>query len=237
MQFWLGIVLCLLCACGKERKERIALDPSFSRVQLFGKEDNVFAFMNELCAGLAKETGIQFERLDMNFDDLIWGLEQQNYTIIVSGLYPYVFYDKRYSFSNLILNTGGVLVTRVGDRRKSYGVVAVGSDSGKQELMQHFPTAFPRIYTSVPEGLDLLMQGRVDAAIVPAMAAQGYVQDLYARDLEIHLPPLSNVGLRFITLHSDKPVLIKKINRGMKRMRESGEYARLLKKWNLSLDS
>ena len=77
-----------------------------------GKEPKVFALSNELLHEISRHEGINFERINRNWDNLTLGLEEKRYDAILSSIYPYVYELKKYHFSDLYLNTGPVLMTK-----------------------------------------------------------------------------------------------------------------------------
>ena len=113
--------------------------------------------------------------------------------------------------------------------------VAVLPRSAAAKLIATCPQILSKNYESVPEALNELVIGEVDGVLVSNIPAISYVSDLYSKRLKIVTEPLDDEGLRLITLHDNNQELLKIFNRGLNRMKQSGQYEELLKKWKLHL--
>lgn len=238
----LGICLLMLTSCGKSSSSRyrIGVDPSWFPLELQGKEANVFAFTNELLTEIAKLENIKIERVDMSWDNLILGLKDETYDAMLSSMQPYVFNLEKYQFSNIYLPSGPVIIMRKQDRFSSMKSltgqeVAVNKPSDETLLLTKNPKMIIRYYTMIPNALNEVVLGDLDATLVGVIPAISYVHDLYRNELKIVTPPLSNEGLRMIALKDQNKDLIEKFNRGLKKMKSNSTYEELAKKWNVSL--
>lgn len=239
-RIFLLIVLSLtLVGCGSKGKTyTVGVDPTWFPLNLMGKEPNVFAFSNELLLEISRHEGINFERVNMSWDNLSLGLEEKKYDAILSSIYPYVYELKKYDFSDLYLNTGPVLVVK-GDSmlNVSGGMegkeVAVGTQEQEALFIRLYPQVIVRYYNQIPNALNALIGEYVDGVVVGYIPATAFVEDLYEGKLKIATPPLNEAGLRLLTVHEKHPELIEAFNRGLEKVRDSGKYEKLLKKWNL----
>lgn len=226
------------CGGSKKNTYRIAVDPSWYPLELTGREKNVLAFSIELLQEIAKREKLQLVLVRMNWDNLIWGLREKKYQAVLSTLTPYVFYQRKYSFSSPYLLTGPVLVLPANETEmslkemqgKEIGVIR-GSET--VALLQVYPGVIIRTYDSVPEALNALVAGQVDATVVDSLTAQGYINDLYQGRLKVVNAPLTEEGLRLLTGFNETPRLIERFNKGLAALKSSGQYDVLMRKWGL----
>ncbi|GAB4187491.1 MAG: transporter substrate-binding domain-containing protein [Simkaniaceae bacterium] len=238
--FFASFVLLFGCG-GKEssRPYRIGIDPTFYPLHLRGKEANVFAFSNEVLREIGHLKKIHFERVNMSWDNLLWGLKEKKYEAILSAMQPYVFNLKKYSFSDIYLPTGPVLVVRMGSSIRSLEDLN-GKDLAMEEtnenlsLLEKYPQVITHFYQSIPDVLDQLIKGKMEGVLIGGIFAKNYIQDLYDGQMTVVTPPLTNEGLRLITLHSQQADLISLFNEGLEELKRTGRYKELLFKWNLS---
>ncbi|CCB88177.1 substrate-binding periplasmic protein [Simkania negevensis] len=239
-RFFLLIILSLaFVGCGSKGKTyTVGVDPTWFPLNLMGKELNVFAFSNELLLEISRHEGINFQRLNLSWDNLTMGLEEGKCDAILSSVYPYVFELKKYDFSDLYLNTGPVLLVK-GDSMLNVSSpmegkeIAVGSQEQEALFIRLYPQAIVRYYNQIPTALNALVNGYVDGVVVGYIPATAFVEDLYEGKLKIATPPLNEAGLRLLTVHDEHSELIEAFNRGLEKTRDSGKYEKLLKKWNL----
>ncbi|WP_420421447.1 substrate-binding periplasmic protein [Simkania sp.] len=239
-RFFLVIVLSLtLVGCGSKGKTyTVGVDPTWFPLNLAGKEPNVFAFSNELLLEISRHEGINFDRLNLNWDNLTMGLEEGKCDAILSSVYPYVFELRKYDFSELYLNTGPVLLIKGDSMLNVSGAmegkeIAVRNQEQEALFIRLYPKAIVRYYNQIPNALNALVGDYVDGVVVGYIPATAFVEDLYEGKLKIATPPLNEAGLRLLTVHEEHPELIEAFNRGLGKVRSSGKYEILLKKWDL----
>lgn len=233
----------LLFGCGSNpsgSKYEIAIDPSWYPLNLGEREKSIVGFSTELLTEIANQEDLSFSLLQTNWDSLFEGLQKEKYDAILSSLYPYNFNENLYSFSAPFLKTGPVLVLPIDSSHKSLKDLsskAIGALEGSPEilLLEKDPTLLIRTYENVPTTLNALVAGQIEAAILPILLAETYVENLYGKKLKIESKnPLTDEGLRLITLKGKKPKLIKQFNKALHHLEKNGEHEKLLSKWNLS---
>jgi polar amino acid transport system substrate-binding protein len=235
------LILFSFFSCGKSSSEngrRIGVDPSWYPLQLGPRDNSVTAFSTELLTEIGKIEKIQFVKVNVNWDDLMEGLQKGNYEAILSSMSPYVFNEKIFNYSDVYLYLGPVLVVPVNSDLTSLNKlegkeVAIVSGSNNEILLQKVPGAIVRYYNSIPEALNNVVDGTTNAAIIDVLSANAFCQDLYQGQLKIATPPLNEEGLRMITLHGSAADLIKGFNKGLKRIKKNGDYEKILTKWGL----
>ncbi|MCB1085074.1 MAG: transporter substrate-binding domain-containing protein, partial [Chlamydiia bacterium] len=195
-------------------------------------------FANELLVAIGQEEGVHFERVNMAWDNLIFGLKEGRYEGMLSSMTPRVFLERTYTFSDPFLDTGPVLVVASGQKISSLGQmkgkeVAVDSLASEAVLLEKFPGVIVQYYTSIPEGFNDVIAGQYDGVLVNYLQATSYIRDLYFGKVKIATPPLDDAGLRLLTLNGDNTELVDIFNSGLEKLRHKGKLEKLLKKWDL----
>lgn len=231
-----------LTACGKgssSKLQKIAIDPSWYPLDVQGRQRQIFGFSNELLQEIAHVRHITLARVDENWNNLYFHLIEGNYEGILSSLQPHNFNQNQYDFSNLYLLTGPVLVvpsaSKVAKLELMSGKeVAVIQGTSTALILEKIPGIIIRTYESIPQALNDLAAGSIEGAVIDILSAEAYCNDLYNGQLKIATKPLTNDGLRLITLHDKAPSLIRDFNEGLKELQANGKYAALMKKWSLA---
>ncbi len=237
----LFIVLCLATGCEKRKTYDyyVGVDPAWFPLDLPGMEKNLLAFSTELLQeiGLTKKKHLGI--VTMSWDNLALGLNHEKYDGMLSLLYPFVFYEKKYSFSDVYLMTGPVLVVPTNSKIDSLSMlkgkeVGIISGSSATALLEKYEGLIIRYYDSIPELFNSMLKDNVDAALVDALTAYAYMRDLYHGHIKIVEGPLTDQGLRLVILHDHSPALLKLFNQGLKTVKATGRYEELIEKWHLN---
>ena len=233
------VLLFVMSACSRKAEEvRIGVDPSFFPLEIQGKEANVFAFTTELLQEIGDLEKIRFERVTTSWDNLLWGLQEHQYVAALSALDKYVFNTAKYSFSEMYLATGPVLVVPGNASITSFAdlsgcVVTVEGEEAAKYVLSQDPSILVQVYTTFAQALEEVNQGTAAAAMLPCIPAIAYVNNIYSGQLKIISRPLMDQGLRLVTTKDAQPALIKKFNTGLRQLQESGRLAELKQKWDL----
>lgn len=233
------ILACALVGCGSKKKTyTVGVDPTWFPLDLMGKEANMFAFSNELLLEVSRLEGVKFKRVNMSWDNLTLGLEEGKYDAILSSLHPYIFELRKYNFSEIYMNTGPVLLIKEGSDIDVTGgmrgkEVAVGSKASEALFIRLYPQVIIRYYNTIPTALNSLVGEYVDGIVINYIPATAFTHDLYQGKVKIATPPLDDSGLRLITMHGMNEELTEAFNRGLEKIRSSGTYEKMIKKWDL----
>ncbi len=236
---FLFILLCFFMGCSAVKEEySVALDPSWAPLFLEGKEKQITAFSTELLQQVGNREDIIFKKFTVSWDQLLTGLQEKKYDAILSSVQPYAFNAKLYDFSNIYLSTGPVLIVPI-----TSTVTSLTELSGKQVavqpqikdtlILEKYEGILIRNYSSVPQALNALERGDVDAALVDVLLAKAYIRDLYHGKLKIVSSPMDTEGLRLLTRHGEHPKLIAAFNRGLKALQKQEKLDDIEKKWGL----
>lgn len=238
---FLFLILVSLFSCGKSSSNggrKVGVDASWYPLQLGPRDNNVTAFSTELLTEIGKVEKIPFVKVTVNWNDLLEGLQQNQYEAIFSSMPPYIFNEKLYDFSDIYLYLGPVLVVPVSSSISSLDMlsgkeVAVITGSNNDLILQKAPGVLIRYYDSIPQALNDIVHGTIDAAVIDVLSATAYCSDLYQGLLRIATPPLNDEGLRLITRHNMSSDLIKGFNQGLAKLKKNGDYQRIMAKWGL----
>lgn len=234
------IILFTLFSCGSNSSggRKVGVDASWYPLELSDRTNNITAFSTELLAEIGKVEKIPFIKVTVNWNDLMEGLQKNNYEAILTSMPPYIFNEKLFDFSQVYLPLGPVLVVPTSSPLNSLDQldgkeIAVISGSDSALILEKSIGVLIRYYDSVPKALNALISGTIDGALIDALSAVSYCRDLYQNELKISTPPLNDEGLRLVTKHDAAPDLIKSFNKGLAKLKKEGSYDKLLKKWSL----
>lgn len=235
-------LLFIMAACSKNTQEvTIGVDPSFFPLEIQGKETQVFAFSTELLQMIGEMEKIRFERVTTSWDNLLFGLHEGQYMAALSSLDMYVFNTAKYSFSDIYLPTGPVLIVPVDSSITSFadlsqGTLAVEGEESAKYVLSQDSSILVEVYATLAQALDDVNQGAISAAYIPYIPALAYVNNVYQGRLKIISTPSMEQGLRLITNKEAYPQLIKRFNEGLEKLTKTGKLDELKQKWSLSLN-
>lgn len=217
---------------------RVGMDPNWFYTNVGKQAFAINGFIQEILLEISNETGIQFELYEENWDNLFQKLNRKEYDFVVSGLQPEGMAKELYFFSNPILKTGPILVTKKNSKIDSlmdldHKNISYVEGSFAFMLLQAYPQIQLMPEPSIPLALNRLMMDKCTASLVDALVAYRYVEDLYEDSLQIKGEPLGNQGIRWICLpqkHSDTCKLIQK---AMNRLKKTEVFQKIFKKWGL----
>ena len=232
--------LVLLSCCGTNSKTyEIGIDPSWYPLELLGQQNNVLAFSIELLVEIGKKEKLNLSILKRTWNNLTEGLQKKEYSAIISSMRPYTFYEKTYSFSDLYIKTGPVVVAPLTSKIKSAQdlenrIVGVVQGSSSTIILQKIPGIILRGFPDITLALHAVRISQVEAGAIPILVAQRFVYDIYSDALKIVSPPLDEEGLRLLTLHNQDAALLERFNRGLAKLKKDGSYESLRNKWGLA---
>lgn len=232
--------LLTLFGCGRSSSSarRIGVDPTWYPLEFGVRNNNVTAFSTELLADIGNIEKISFEKVSVNWNNLMEGLQKGEYEAILSSKTPQIFNSSLFDFSDIYLPLGPVLVVPVQSKINSLDQlngkkIAVISGSNTALILEKSEGVLIEYYNSIPRALNDILINTIDGALIDILTATAFCSDLYQGELKIATPPLNDEGLRLIAKHQDSSDLIKRFNKGLVRMKKDGSYTKLLDKWGL----
>lgn len=237
---FIALLLCF-SSCGPRPRDSgytIAIDPTWYPLHVAGREKNILAFSIELLTEIARVEDLQMGVVQMNWNNLMWGLREHKYNAMLSTMRPYTFYQKDYTFSHPYLLTGPVIVLpqKVKSDKIDGKEIGVIRGSAAALILQTTPNILLQGYDSIVDLFDALDNQHVDGIALEILAASNYMRDLFPGKFRIASSPLNDMGLRLISIYGEEPALMKRFDKGLKKLKKQGIYEKLLRKWGLSPD-
>lgn len=231
-----------LCGCGGGTNKsvfRIGIDSEWIPLNFYGQTDYVNGFIEELLLDMSIYSGMEFERVEANWDSLLDGMRKNRYDAVISSLPPYQFNQAHYDFSKNMLELGFALVIPVHSSQKElkeFSNEVVGALAGDElaPVLQEVPNLIVHRYSSVPELFNAVVAGEVKGAILDRLYAISYVRNLYAGKLTIAVSSLNESGLHLVTLKGERAREMAQFDKTLKHLAKNKQLEALLKKWQLS---
>lgn len=226
------------CGSKSSTSYSIAIDPSFFPLNIQGREENVYVFLHDLLQAIGKEEGVVFSKVNASWDILFEKLKQDKYDAVITSLMPYIYNQSKYDFSDMLLQTGPVLVVRYRSNidalsDMSKGLLFVQNPDEQQMVMERYPTIITQVYDIPAPAFERVLSGYADGMFLESIDAVAYVSDLYAQRLRIAEGPYGESGLRIVTKKGENASLRTVINEGLKKLKANGTYDMLAKKWRI----
>lgn len=243
MRWIIPLLAALLFSCGSEQSRhgtfRIGIDATWSPLDFGQQQAYVNGYVEDLLLEISRYSGIEFEKISANWDSLFAGMKAGHYDAVFSSIDPYVFHTAVYDFSQNFLDLGPVLIvpwdSRLSKLNQLEGeLVGILASDPAALLLAQQPTTIIRTYTSIPEVLDAVVSGEVEAALLNRLPASNYTRDLYAGRLKVASVPFTEAGLRAIVLKKKSDRFIRAFNHALEQMKKKKIIEKLQTKWNLS---
>ncbi len=230
---------------GITKKEyTIGRDSSWYPLQLLGRERSLIAFTNDLMAIISRDIDLNFIWVETTPNELMEGLSVGNYDAVLTSYRPDITNLERYTFSDLIVKLGPVLVVRqdsaitslkdlkgqsVGMGSSAFLIYNAIRESGANTYEINLVS-----YKNMNQALDALTNNQIDGVIMEALPAYTMVNGLYHGLVKIVSSSLTNDGLRLMTFKTPtNEAMIKEFNADLQKVKAKGTYAELINKWSL----
>lgn len=234
--FVLALLACG-CSCGNGSPRgamRIGIDTQWYPLDFGHQTSYVNGYTEDLLLEMARYSGMQFELVTANWDTLVDGLKEDKYDAILTSMPPYEYNTAKYDFSKNYLDLGPVLIVPTGatqtDLSKMNGaMVGIIANDRAALVLEKYPTILIRRYNSIPDLLNAVATGEIQAALLSRIPAVNYVSDLYAGALQIVGAPMTDAGLHLVAPKGR----IKGFSKTLEALRKRKTLDALLKKWQL----
>lgn len=238
MRAFLLLLLSLLVGCGggSQKLLRVGIDPTWYPIDFGSQTSYVNGYTEDLLLEMAHYSGMEFEIVHVNWDDLLDGLKAKKFDAILTSLPPYEYNQALYDFSLNTLDLGPVLIVPVNGGKESLEhlkgeLVGLLTNDSAVALLEKYPEILIRNYSSIPELLNAVVTGDVEAALLNRIPAVNFVGDLYAGRLKIAGDPMTKAGLHLVAPKGR----LQKFNRTLESLQKKKTVEMLLKKWGFSL--
>lgn len=232
-------LLSLVAALNVQASEKeiiLATDTAFVPFQF--KEGNKYTgFDIDLFDAIAREVGIQYKLQPMDFNGIIPSLQTRNVDAAIAGISIKEERKRILDFSDPYYNSGVAIMvqTKDADTIKSLEdlqgkTVAIKTGSGPVDFVKkNVPTAKIKLFPNSDNAFLDLQSGNSDAVVCDTPNLQYYVKTAGQGKVVVSaiLHSDDQYGIAF-PKGSD---LVAKVNEGLKKIRENGEYDKIYSKW------
>lgn len=211
-------------------------------LELFGKEPNMGAFIDELMFDVASLEKLRIHinvSPDTNSLALFHLIDTGEYDAMIAIFTPNAFMKEKYLISEPIYNAGPVLVVRFSSVATSIADLQskpIGVKSGSSQVFDLGKESSLFVsYDNLISALEDLQQGVIDGVIMDAELAEIYMKGFYKDKLRIATAPLTDLGIRLVAHKSKKnQELIDKFNKGLATTESNGVFESLIERWGLT---
>lgn len=232
----------LLSSCSSASSKRpvfrIGIDQNWYPLNLESFQPYVNGFTEDLLLEISKYAGVDFVKMDANWDSLLDGLHEKRYDAVLSSLPSYNFSKVKYDFSKNFLDLGPVLVVPANAKlndlsQLSNEVVGVLMGDSAFLVVQKYPEIIVRKYETVPDLLKAVVTGSLEGAVLDRLVASSFVRDMYANQLKASPDPLTDFGLHAVSLKGEGDHLIQLFDRTLDQLKKQKKLQAMQAKWGL----
>ncbi len=233
----LGLCLCVSVASAAAGEVVVGTNAEFMPFEYTDDDNNIIGYDLDIIAAVAKAGGFPIRIQNQAFDTLVEGLESGKLDAVISGMTITEARKEKIDFSEPYYNAAQVIVvkestkgyTKIEDiEGKLVGVQLGTTGAGMAEEVMGENNPDLKQFRKYNEVFGELQLGRIDAIVVDLPVAQAYVRT--QKGIRISSPPMSEEEYGIATKKGNTE-LMKKINDGLKKIRESGEYDKITEKW------
>ncbi|GAA4716059.1 transporter substrate-binding domain-containing protein [Brevibacillus fulvus] len=199
-------------------------------------KDEITGFDIEIAKYIADKLGVELEVQDMNFDGLIPALQANRADMVMAGLTATEerkknvdFSDIYYESKNVILSKKDSNLTKVEDLAGKKVTVQTGSiqEGDVKKLQEKMPDLQIVSLNKVPEMIQEVKTGRVDAAVIENTVAKGFVE----QNPELGYSLIEEGTMQTAIAFPKGSPYVEKVNEILKEMKDNGEMEKLASKW------
>lgn len=247
------LIIGLLAACGTstektsgssagEEKKVLTMGtsadyPPFEYVET-ATSDEIIGFDIDLANLIAGELGYEVEVKDMDFNGLIGAIQADRVDFVMAGMTPtderkesVDFSDVYYTAKHMIVSAKDSNIKSIDDLEgKTVGVQLASIQEGEAEKIGETVKIKVEKRTRIPELVQEIKAGRIDAAIIEDTVAEGYFKnnpDLAGFTIEEENEEDAGSAIAF----PKGSKLTEEFNKVLKEKMENGEVEKLVVKW------
>jgi signal transduction histidine kinase/ActR/RegA family two-component response regulator len=216
---------------------RLAVQSNAHPSSFVDKDGKLKGFAVEISDAVARTMGLTFERriLDRPFDAL-----ERGHVEMVQFLAETDSRKAKVDFSVPILRFETVVVVRKGETRvrslMDLKEVRVGvgprGTAGDEFLSKQYPRAIRVYYSGAYEGIQLLADQKLDAAVMSRITALTTLERTGIDSLKILDDPITDFEFRYgFAVAQGNTRLLARLNEGLDILHRTGEYDEILQRW------
>lgn len=226
-----------LAPLSRARDIVVGTNAEFMPFEFTDDDNNIIGYDIDVIMAVAKAEGFPAVIHNQSFDTLVEGLESGKLDAVISGMTITEARKEKIDFSEPYYNAAQVIVVqnktkgfeKIEDvKGKLVGVQLGTTGAGMAEAVMGENNPDLRQFRKYNEVFSELKLGRIDAIVVDLPVAEAYVKKLDG--IRISSPRMSEEEYGIAVKKGNKE-LLDKINAGLKKIRESGEYDKITAKW------
>lgn len=247
----LGLVLASAACAKKEEPKapqeapkeviyKVGTEPTFPPFEMTDeKTGEIIGFDIDLIKAIAEDQGIKLEIINLGFDGLIPAVQTGNIDIVASGMSITAERQKEVDFSEAYIDAGLAIavaekdtaIKGKDDLKGKTVAVQIGTTGAKkaEELKEEGLIKSIKTFNTVDVVIMELMNGGVDAVINDKPVTEAYIAKQPGK-IKIVGEVLESDSYGFAVKKGNSE-LLNKINAGLKKIKESGKYAEIQKKY------
>lgn len=215
----------------------IAHDRTFHPLNLLGKEVDIEIFCDHLIEQIAKDQKISISIETVSYEHLQSGLQSGLFDAILVPVVEEWENVGQYYFSDPLFSLAPVLVIRTEEtelsfedfKGKSIGIVRSSPLMSRVNAIENITIA---PYDKLFEGLESLLNDRIDGFIMDALQAYVYTEGFFKGKLRIFQPALTKAGIKLVTLQNPRSrAFVESFNDGLINLFKGSGYQILLENW------
>ncbi len=211
---------------------------AWESLNLYGKENNVTGFSDDLLLEVSRVEGISMQVVTTSLSPVVTLLEQEGIDAVLSALTPNDKTKKKYEFSEPYFILGPVLVVRKDapyTNLEQMKAKDVGFERGNAWALNLANTtdAVFLPYDDMLPAFEDLQKGSLDAVVADAVVAYRLVGGVFRGALKIAGPPITPQALRLVVEKGKNEELITHFNHGLEAIKKNGLYSKILHYWGL----
>lgn len=200
--------------------------------------ENIIGFDVDIANYIAKELGFELEVKGTDFNGLVPALQANRADFVMAGMTPTPERQKNVDFSDIYYEAQNTIFAKKGSNLtqedsligKKVGVQLGSIQEGYLKDLKEKQKKNVQVVSlnAIPQMIQELKSGRIDAAIVESTVAEGYT--VSNADLEFNIiPNKSPAGSAIAFPKNSKRVA--DFNKVLQKMKDNGELKRLVQKW------
>ena len=223
----LSLLLCASLANAAEKPLIVASDATWPPIEMLDENKNVVGYSIDYLKAVAKEAGLNVEFRNTAWDGIFAALESRQADIIASSVTITDKRKKAMGFSDPYCEIRQAVVVSTNSDLKNLKEL-----DGKKVGGQIGTTGLVETYDEVGLALEDLAKGNIDAVICDDPVAKFYAnkKQEYAGKLKVAFITDDVEFYGFAVRKSDTD-LVKKLNEGIKAVKEKGIDKQVVEKW------
>lgn len=231
----------------KMKTYTVATEPTYPPLDTTNDNGEIDGFDMDLIKAIAKDQGFKVEFKNMEFGSLIPSLQSDDADIVIAAMKINKRWEKQVDFSDPYYKSGNyVMVKKDNNKIKGYesfkkgGKYIVCTQAGgttiqtvAERLKKEGRVKKIVLHNQFTTCVEELKTGTVDAVLVDKPVGEYIIKQQKDQFKLVGSPDKATEGSYGIATKKGNTKLMKKINAGLKDVKEDGTYKKLLKKWGM----